>query len=141
MLVAPDPDSLAGWVGDLHLRAEDRDAVLHAARKGPQLVGALSTELPDSALHALLHCELPETLAIALALGAPAQPIARYQQQLGPTRLEITGDDLRSAGIPESPAIGRALEQTLWRKLDGEIEGRDAELATALEFAREELAE
>jgi tRNA nucleotidyltransferase (CCA-adding enzyme) len=139
-LVAPDPDGLAGWVEGLSLRAEDRDAVLHAARKGPQLVRALSTELPDSALHALLHCELPETFAVALALGAPASPIEHYLERLGPTRLEITGDDLRAEGIPESPAIGRALEQTLRRKLDGEVAGRDAELALALGLARAELA-
>jgi tRNA nucleotidyltransferase (CCA-adding enzyme) len=136
-LVSGDPDGLAGWVEDLHLRAEDRDAVLHAARKGPQLVRALAADLPDSALHALLHCELPETFALALALGAPEQPIARYQKHLGATRLEITGDDLREAGIGEGPAIGRALEETLRRKLDGEVAGREAELTLALGLARE----
>jgi tRNA nucleotidyltransferase (CCA-adding enzyme) len=139
-LVAPDPDDLAGWVEELALRAEDRDAVLHAARKGPQLVRALSIDLPDSALHALLHCELPETLALALALGAREAPIARYREHLDGTRLQITGDDLKAAGIPESPAIGRALEETLRRKLDGEVSGRDAELALAVGLAREELS-
>jgi tRNA nucleotidyltransferase (CCA-adding enzyme) len=139
-LIAPDPDELAGWVEELALRAEDRDAVLHAARKGPQLVRALSIDLPDSALHALLHCELPETLAVALALGAPELPIARYRDHLGGTRLEITGNDLKDAGIPESPAIGRALDETLRRKLDGEVTGRDAELALAVGLARAELS-
>ena len=60
----------------------------------------------------------------------------RYLEQLRGDRLEITGDDLRAAGIPESPAIGRALGETLRRKLDGEIGGRDAELALALESPR-----
>ena len=50
MLVSPDPDGLAPWAEELHLRAEDRDAVLRAARKAPQLVRALETQLPDSAL-------------------------------------------------------------------------------------------
>src|SRR5436190_14173822 len=138
-MVAPDPDDLAGWVEDLHLRAEDRDAVLHAARKGPQLVRALEPALPDSAVHALLHCELPETFAVAIALGARPEPIERYRQQLSGAGLEITGDDLRSAGIPESPAIGRALRETLKRKLDGEVAGRDDELALAVAVARKEL--
>jgi tRNA nucleotidyltransferase (CCA-adding enzyme) len=137
-LVSHDPQALADWVESLALRREDRDAVLHAARKAPQLVRALGAELPDSALHALLHCELPETLALAIALGAPHDPIARYLAELGPTRLEITGDDLRAAGVPESPALGRALEETLRRKLDGEVTGRDAELALALAIARGE---
>ncbi len=137
-LVAPDPARLTPFVESLSLRAEDRDAVLHAARKGPQLVPALAAELPDSAIHALLHCELPETFALALALGARRDPIERYQQSLGPTKLAITGDDLRAAGIPESPAIGRALAETLRRKLDGQVDGRDDELALAIELARAE---
>jgi tRNA nucleotidyltransferase (CCA-adding enzyme) len=137
-MVAPDPEDLAGWVEDLHLRAEDRDAVLHAARKGPQLVRSLGTTLPDSALHALLHCELPETLGLAVALGARQAPIDRYLEHLSGARLEITGDDLRAAGIPEGPAIGRALRETLKRKLDGEVDGRENELALAVRLAGEE---
>jgi tRNA nucleotidyltransferase (CCA-adding enzyme) len=138
-MIAPDPDDLAGWIEDLHLRAEDRDAVLHAARKAPQLVRALESTLPDSALHALLHCEVPETFAVAIALGARQAPIERYLQRLSGAGLEITGDDLVAAGIPESPAIGRALRETLKRKLDGEVAGHEAELALALDVAREEL--
>jgi tRNA nucleotidyltransferase (CCA-adding enzyme) len=137
MLIASDPDGLAAFIEDLNLRAEDRDAVLHAARKGPQLVRSLESDLPDSAVHALLHCELPETLAVAIALGAREEPIRHYLEQLSAQRLEITGDDLRAAGIPEGPAIGRALRETLKRKLDGEVAGRDAELALALDLARE----
>jgi tRNA nucleotidyltransferase (CCA-adding enzyme) len=137
-MVAPDPEDLAGWVEDLHLRAEDRDAVLHAARKGPQLVRSLGATLPDSALHALLHCELPETLGLAVALGARQAPIDRYLEHLSGARLEITGDDLRAAGIPEGPAIGRALRETLKRKLDGEVDGRENELALAVRLAGEE---
>jgi tRNA nucleotidyltransferase (CCA-adding enzyme) len=137
-MIASDPDDLAGFIEDLNLRAEDRDAVLHAARKGPQLVRSLETQLPDSALHALLHCELPETFGVALALGARPAPIDRYLEHLSRTGLEITGDDLRAAGIPEGPAIGRALRETLRRKLDGEITGYDAELALAVGLARED---
>ena len=68
--------------------------------------------------------------ALALALGAPAEQVDRYENELRDTRLEITGDDLVAAGLPESPAIGRALGDTLRRKLDGELAGREAELET-----------
>jgi hypothetical protein len=51
-------------------------------------------------------------------------------------RLDITGEDLIAAGVPESPALGRALEATLRRKLDGELSGHDAELTAALEEAQ-----
>jgi tRNA nucleotidyltransferase (CCA-adding enzyme) len=136
-MLTADPDDLVAWIEDLNLRAEDRDAVLHAARKGPQLVRSLAQTLPDSAVHALLHCELPETLGVAVALGARQEPIDRYLERLSGARLEITGDDLRAAGVDEGPAIGRALRETLKRKLDGQVDGRDAELALALEIAKE----
>ena len=51
--------------------------------------------------------------------------------------LEISGDDLLAAGVPEGPAVGRALEETLRRKLDGLVSGREDELETALQLARE----
>ena len=50
-------------------------------------------------------------------------------------RLEIDGADLLAGGVPEGPAIGRALEETLRRKLDGLVNGRAEELSTALELA------
>ena len=80
--------------------------------------------------------EPPETLALALGLGAPGEPVTRFVTDLRPARLEIGGADLLAAGVPESPAIGDALAETLRRKLDGELSGRDEELAIALELAR-----
>jgi tRNA nucleotidyltransferase (CCA-adding enzyme) len=133
-LLGPDPD--AGWVESLALRADERDAVLRAARKAPQLARLVRSDLPDSAIHALLHCEDPETLALTLAHGAPGGPVLRYLANLQGVRLAITGRDLVEAGIPESPALGRALEATLRKKLDGELAGRDEELRFALEVAR-----
>jgi hypothetical protein len=63
--------------------------------------------------------------------------VAAYFERSHGVRLEITGDDLRQAGIPESPAIGSALQQTLALKLDGVVHGREQELAAALRIARE----
>jgi tRNA nucleotidyltransferase (CCA-adding enzyme) len=133
-LVGEEPD--ADWVESLALRADERDAVLRAARKAPQLAKTVRADLPDSVIHALLHCEHPETLALTLAYGAPGGPILRYLADLAGVELEITGRDLVEAGVPESPALGRALEETLRKKLDGELEGREDELRFALEVAR-----
>lgn len=124
------------WVGSLGLRADEREAVLRAALKAPRLARLVRPELADSAIHALLHCEHPETLALTLAFGAPGGPILRYLADLRGVRLEISGRDLVEAGIPASPAVGRALEETLRRKLDGELSGREEELGFALEVAR-----
>jgi tRNA nucleotidyltransferase (CCA-adding enzyme) len=129
---------LRGWLDGLGLRASERDAVLRAADMAPRVVERLREDLPPSRLHALLSDEPPETLALALGLGAPAEPVLRYLGELRHVRLEITGEDLLAAGVPESPAIGRALEEVLWRKLDGELTGRDAELDAALAVARGE---
>jgi tRNA nucleotidyltransferase (CCA-adding enzyme) len=51
-------------------------------------------------------------------------------------RLEIGGDDLLAAGVPEGPALGEALEGTLARRLDGELgPDREGQLRAALEAA------
>jgi tRNA nucleotidyltransferase (CCA-adding enzyme) len=63
--------------------------------------------------------------------------VLRWVTELRAVGLEISGDDLLAAGVPEGPAVGRALEETLRRKLDGVVSGRDAELETALQLARE----
>jgi tRNA nucleotidyltransferase (CCA-adding enzyme) len=138
-MVVGNPQELDLWVAALPLEARDRDAVARAARVAPRLCTALrEREHTPSELRALLGSEPPEALALALALGAPAEPVLRWATSLSGVRLEIGGDDLLAAGVPEGPAIGRALEETLRRKLDGLVDGRDEELVTALALAREE---
>jgi tRNA nucleotidyltransferase (CCA-adding enzyme) len=137
-LVSSAPEALRDWVEELHIGRQHADAVMRAAAKGPQLASTLRNELTPSAVHAVLSCEPPEALAMALARGAPGDPVLRYLADLKGVRLEITGHDLLEAGVPESPELGRALEETLRRKLDGEVSGRDDELALALAIARGE---
>ena len=48
-------------------------------------------------------------------------------------RLDIDGDDLMAAGIPEGPAIGRGLTAALRAKLDGEVASTEDELRVALD--------
>ncbi|HKN94418.1 MAG TPA: hypothetical protein VJU60_08810 [Thermoleophilaceae bacterium] len=137
-LVSSAPEALRDWVEDLHIGRPQADAVLRAAAKGPQLASTLQNELAPSAVHAVLSCEPLEALAMALARGAPGGQVLSYLADLRGVRLEISGHDLLEAGVPESPAIGRALEETLRRKLDGEVSGRDEELRVALAVARGE---
>jgi tRNA nucleotidyltransferase (CCA-adding enzyme) len=136
-MVVSDPQELDLWVSELPLEARDRDAVSRAARLAPRLSAALrEREHTPSELRALLGSEPTEALALALALGAPAEPVIRWATSLSTVGLEIGGSDLLEAGVPEGPAIGRALEETLRRKLDGLVDGRDEELETALALAR-----
>ena len=79
---------------------------------------------------------LPEELALARALGA--EWLDPYVSEWRSVALEIGGQDLIDAGIPEGPAVGRGLAEARRRKLDGEISGRDEELRVALEAAPDE---
>ena len=137
-LVEEAPEKLDLWLADLHLLAEERDAAARAARVGPRIAMTLrEREHSPSELRTLLAREPLEALALALALRAPSEPVLRWISDLRPVRLEISGADLLAAGVPEGPAMGRALDETLNRKLDGLVSGRDAELETALLLARE----
>jgi tRNA nucleotidyltransferase (CCA-adding enzyme) len=137
-LVESAPEALDLWLADLHLLASERDAASRAARVGPRIAMALrERDRAPSELRELLAREPLEALALALALRAPSETILRWVTDLRGVTLEISGDDLLAAGVPEGPAIGRALEETLRRKLDGLVSGRDAELETALQLARE----
>jgi hypothetical protein len=51
--------------------------------------------------------------------------------------LEIGGADLVEAGIAPGPAVGRGLRAALAARLDGRARGREAELAWALQEARD----
>ena len=137
-LAALCSDGATDLVERLALPAGQRDRVVRAAQGARALAAALASPLRPSELHDLLVAEPPEALALALAFGAPGEPVLSFVSGLRDTRLEIGGDDLLAAGVPESPAIGEALGETLRRKLDGEVAGREEELRTAVELARGE---
>jgi len=73
---------------------------------------------------------------LAGAIGS-AEPARDWLERLRHVRLEIDGGDLLRAGVPEGPAIGRALQAALHAKLDGLVSDRDGELRTALQAARD----
>jgi tRNA nucleotidyltransferase (CCA-adding enzyme) len=126
--------SWAGWV--------DRElaVMLAIVRPLPQIreLAAASVERPSEAV-ALAEPWDPAQLLVARALGA--EWLDRYAEEWRHVRLEITGEDLMSAGIPEGPAIGHGLEAALSGKLDGELSGREAELKIALAAARGQIPE
>jgi tRNA nucleotidyltransferase/poly(A) polymerase len=95
----------------------------------------LAPILPDrpSRVVAALRGEPVEAVAVAGARG-DAETAARFLDQWRHVALEIDGDDLLAAGIPEGPELGARLAAVLARRLDGELApGRDAELAAALD--------
>jgi tRNA nucleotidyltransferase (CCA-adding enzyme) len=113
------------------------DAVLAAAHgRGLDSARELATTQPESPSRAVEQARGrgPVTLVLARALGA--EWLDRYAREWRHVRLEINGDDLLAAEVPEGPAIGHGLTAAMRAKLDGEVSGRDEELRIALKAAR-----
>jgi tRNA nucleotidyltransferase (CCA-adding enzyme) len=123
-----DPDGERA-LADMEFSAGER-AIVRAGARAPALE---DTAPAPSQLARVLRGVPVEAVALAGARGA-AQPARRWLQELRHVGLQITGDDLRSAGIPEGPELGRRLQAVLDLRLDGALaEGRDAELRAALQ--------
>lgn len=139
----PQGVELARRVGELLERepwrgeADRAEAVLAAALgpEGGEAELARARPSRPSEGYELARGRDPLELALARALGA--EWLDEHLREWRSVRLRIDGSDLLAAGVPEGPAVGRGLAAALRRRLDGEIEGRDQELAAALEAARE----
>jgi tRNA nucleotidyltransferase (CCA-adding enzyme) len=114
-----------------------RDRALLAAALGPageeRDLAAESPERPSQGVELARGRDSVE-LALARALGA--RWLDDYVGEWCAVELEIDGADLLAAGVPQGEALGHGLKAALRAKLDGEIAGRDQELATALAAAR-----
>jgi tRNA nucleotidyltransferase (CCA-adding enzyme) len=120
-----DAGALLAWLDDMGFVAGERDLVAAASRfstGAPLRAARTNAEIARAARGAPVE-------AVALAGGENAR---RWLDELRAVRLDINGDDLLAAGLPEGPEIGARLPRTLDRKLDGELAGREQELAAAL---------
>jgi tRNA nucleotidyltransferase (CCA-adding enzyme) len=117
---------LLAWLDAMSFPAGDRDLVAagsRAAVAAPLRAARTNAEIARAARGAPVE-------VVALAGGDNAR---RWIDELRHVRLDITGDDLLAAGVPEGPELGERLRRALERKLDGELDGRAAELDAALE--------
>lgn len=114
-----------------------RDRAVLAAALGPpggeEELAATHPQRPSLAVELAGRHE-PIELVLARAQGA--EWLDRYLLEWCSVTLEIDGDDLIAAGVPQGMAIGRGLKEALLRKLDGEVSGREQELEVALAAAR-----
>ncbi|MDQ3677235.1 MAG: hypothetical protein M3401_10610 [Actinomycetota bacterium] len=132
--LAPDGDERDVLLAALDFTAAER-SVLRACGRANELAAAARAAQRPSELARVLRGAPVEATALAGAAGAREQA-RRWLGELREIRLAISGDDLIAAGVPEGPEIGRRLQTTLDRRLDGELVGGcDAELAAALEPA------
>ncbi len=113
------------WLDHLQFPGHDRDLVAAASRwvtGAPLRAAATPSQIARAARGAPIE-------AVALAGGPNAR---RWIDELRHVRLQIGGDDLLAAGVPEGPQIGARLARTLDQVLDGTIAGREAQLTAAL---------
>jgi len=125
------PAEIAEWLEDLKIRRPDAHQIEHAVVEGPRIavdlggtpadvVGAAEPHDPDAPLFALALTDAPE--------------LHDYFDRLRGIRLEISGADLAELGLGESPRVGEILAEVRRRKLNGELDGREAELEAAREL-------
>jgi tRNA nucleotidyltransferase (CCA-adding enzyme) len=135
-LAAALPELLADspWVGEVDSMHAWIAAAIEILTATEELAHASPTQ--PSQAWSLARGHHPTELLLARALGA--EWLDDYMGVWRNVELEIDGDDLIAAGVPEGPALGRGLSVALRRKLDGEVSGRDQELAAALAAAAEE---
>jgi tRNA nucleotidyltransferase (CCA-adding enzyme) len=115
----------------LKVRRRDGHRIAGAVTVAPRIVERLRSEDLDSAqVVALADAYAPD--APLLALAVEDRPELRdYFSRLRDVRLEIGGEDLAALGLPESPRVGEVLAELRRRKLNGELDGRETELAAA----------
>jgi tRNA nucleotidyltransferase (CCA-adding enzyme) len=126
-----DATDLAPALDRLELTAPERETVVAAAARGPRLAESLAAPLDDVELWRLLHRERPETVALAGGLGATGAA-RRWLENVRHRRLAISGHDLLAAGL-SGPAVGAALAAATEAMLGGRADGRDEQLAAALD--------
>jgi tRNA nucleotidyltransferase (CCA-adding enzyme) len=119
----------------LAFEAPERERITAAATRAPALAERLRAATRPSEIAAAASNAAPELVALAGAHGAARQAKA-WLERLRHVQLEIDGQDLIAAGVPEGPQIGRALNAALAAKLDGRATGCEAELREALAAVR-----
>lgn len=135
-----DREALVEWLNRLGLTRAERDSVVDSALASARLAGELELTGTPSGVTALLDRRPPEPVAMIAALpeaGEAAREHARaWLRRRHDETLLISGRDLIAAGVAEGPAIGRALATVAAMTLDGDLNGRSDQLATAIELAR-----
>lgn len=116
-----------------------REQAMVAAALGPegaeQVLASMWPPKPGEGVEAAERRD-PVELILARAMGADW--LDQYLTVWSRVELEIDGNDLLRAGVPQGPAIGRGLRAARRKRLEGEIVNREHELAVALEAARAE---
>jgi tRNA nucleotidyltransferase (CCA-adding enzyme) len=153
-LLPPDGSRATLLMGLALLAQEETDVFqtmerLESTQEQAQAVFGVAGAAPVIAEHLLERVEgrrrvwfdrtTPEGMAAGGALAARRSPDAigvlrEWLDAERHVRLEIDGNDLLAAGVPEGPEVGLRLLLTLTRKREGKLSGREEELRAALAY-------
>jgi tRNA nucleotidyltransferase (CCA-adding enzyme) len=127
-------DEAYDWLDRLKVRRREVDRIVGAVRVAPLIVERLRAERLDAAqVVALADTFAPHAPLLVLA-REDLPELRDYFSRLRDVRLEIGGEDLATLGLSESPRVGEVLAEIRRRKLNGEVDGRESELAAAREL-------
>jgi tRNA nucleotidyltransferase (CCA-adding enzyme) len=127
-------EEVLDWLDRLKVRKRDAERIAQAVTLAPRLVELLAGGDADPAdVVARAEPCAPDAPLLALAF-AEVPALRDYFTRLRNVRLEVTGADLAELGLPESPRVGEVLDELRRRKLRGELDGRESELAVAREL-------
>jgi tRNA nucleotidyltransferase (CCA-adding enzyme) len=124
------------WAERLKLRRRDAERIADAVAVAPRLRDVVRATKEPAALWQRVAPHDPDgaLLALATSKGRPRKRLERYFEELRGVTLEISGGDLAALGLGESPQVGAVLEELRRRKLNGELDGRTAEIEAAKEL-------
>jgi len=124
------------WAERLKLRRRDAERIADAVAVAPRLRDLVGATKEPAALWQRVAPHDPDgaLLALATSRGRARKRLERYFEELRDVTLEISGGDLAELGLGESPQVGAVLEELRRRKLNGELDGRAAEIEAAKEL-------
>jgi tRNA nucleotidyltransferase (CCA-adding enzyme) len=127
-------EEIGPWLHGLKVRRRDASQIAAAIEDGPRIAEQLRADsLAPADIVALAEPRAPDAPLFALALADLPQ-LHDYFDRLGSIHLEISGADMAELGLAESPRVGEILGELRRRKLNGELDGRESELAAAKEL-------
>ena len=131
------PAEIDEWLHGLKVRNRDIEQIEGAIVQGPRIAEGLSRDsLTRADVFVLAAPRDPDAPLFALAL-TDSTHLHEYFGRLRGTRLEVTGADIAELGLGESPRVGEILGELRRRKLNGELDGRESELAAARELVEQ----
>ncbi len=130
-----DHEELYMWLDKLKLRRSDSDVVREGVVVGPALVHQLTaTVMSDWDIYRALRNTSVEAIVFAIASceACPARDrLRRYLGEIRQRTISVGGEELLAMGMERGPGIGQVLERIKEMRVEGLVEGREAELLAA----------